>query len=44
MKDRTYQESPDPAEGERPEDGRRRGIVSTHCGGEHRVAQVETEE
>jgi len=43
MKDRTYQESPDPAEGERPEDARRRGTASARCGGEHGVAQVETD-
>jgi RNA-directed DNA polymerase len=44
MKDRTYQESPDPAEGEQPENARRRGTASARCGGEHGVAQVETEE
>jgi hypothetical protein len=43
MKDRTCQESPDPAEGERPEDARRRGTASARCGGEHGVAQVETD-
>ena len=43
MKDRTYQESPDPAEGERPEDARRRGTAFARCGGEHGVAQVETD-
>lgn len=43
MKDRTYQESPDPTEGERPEDARRRGTASARCGGEHGVAQAETE-
>lgn len=43
MKDRTSQESPDPAEGERPEDASRRGTVSAPRGGEHRVAQVETD-
>jgi|FrelakmetLWP11LW_1041352.scaffolds.fasta_scaffold40246_2 hypothetical protein len=44
MKDRTCQESPDPAEGERPEDARRRGTASARCGGEHGVAQVETDQ
>ena len=44
MKDRTSQESPDPAEGVRPEDARWRGIVSAHRGGEHRVAQVDIDE
>jgi hypothetical protein len=44
MKDRTSQESPDPAEGERPEDASWRGTVSAHRGGEHRVAQVEPDE
>jgi RNA-directed DNA polymerase len=44
MKDRTSQESPDPAEGERPEDARRRGTASARRGGEHGVAQVDTDE
>ena len=43
MKDRTYQESPDPAVGERPEDARRRGPVSARCGGEHGVDQVDSD-
>lgn len=43
MKDRTYQESPDPAEGERPDDARRRGTVSARCGGENGVAQVDSD-
>jgi RNA-directed DNA polymerase len=41
MKDRTYQESPDPAEGEWPENASWRGTASTHCGGEHGVAPVD---
>ena len=43
MKDRTYQESPDPAVGERPEDAGRRGPVSARCGGEHGVDQVDSD-
>ena len=43
MTDRTYQESPDPAVGERPEDARRRGNVSARCGGENGVAQVDSD-
>lgn len=43
MKDRTCQESPDPAEGGRPEDARWRGTAFTRRGGEHGVAQVETD-
>ena len=43
MKDRTYQESPDPAVGERPEDARRRGPVSARCGGEHGVDRVDSD-
>ena len=43
MKDRTYQESPDPAVGERPEDAGRRGLVSARCGGEHGVDQVDSD-
>ena len=42
MKDRTCQESPDPAVGERLEDARRRGTAFARCGGEHGVAQVPT--
>ena len=43
MKDRTYQESPDPAVGKRPEDARRRGPVSARCGGEHGVDRVDSD-
>ena len=43
MKDRTYQESPDPAVGERPENAGRRGPVSARCGGEHGVDQVDSD-
>ena len=43
MKDRTYQESPDPAVGERPENAGRRGPVSARCGGEHGVDRVDSD-